>query len=76
MGERGQVQAESGIVVEHKTTSYRGDHSAEVSYFHAVRPGETVLELVQRLRLEAPDHICLYQMDPREEAHEDADARP
>lgn len=32
-----------------ETTSYRGDHEAEVQEAHELLPGETVVELVARL---------------------------
>ena len=35
-------------VLVHKE-SYRGDHSADVAVAHEVRPGETVLDLVDRV---------------------------
>ena len=37
------------ISVIHRTSTYRGDHAADVGIAVAVKPGETVEQLVERL---------------------------
>ena len=45
------------IIVVHRTTEYRGDHSAEVAYYYAPLNGETIAQVVARLNVHPPDYI-------------------
>ena len=51
--------SEPKIHVLLRTTSYRGDHSADVGIAHEVVPGETVAALVDRLKPDLTDWIEL-----------------
>ena len=39
------------LSVIHRTEDYRGDHSADIEVAHELRPGETVEQLAERLKL-------------------------
>lgn len=49
-----------------RTTEYRGDHSADVAQVYLVNKGETVAELMERLKPNAYDWIELRYTEPRQ----------
>lgn len=55
------------VTIELHTNEYRGDHDADVVIAYAVREGETVQELAQRLiadPVSATSYIVIRRVEP------------